>query len=85
MARVAAAPLPLSGNKPVELDFDAGRAVVADLLEASGSESVDRNTFLETAAALGDDPGDGDGLTELERHPPTYVADPRGQVERLDG
>ncbi len=66
------------------LDFDAGRVVVEDLLEAGESESADLKTFLETAAAFGDDPSEGDGLTESERHPPRYVADPEGQVDRLD-
>lgn len=66
------------------LDFDNGRAVVEDLLAADESESMDLETFLRDAAAFGDDQSQGDGLTEAQRHPPTYVADTSGHVERID-
>lgn len=65
------------------LDFDMGEAVVEDLLEQDRRATQDLESFLAAAAAFGDDPSEGDGLTEAERHPPSYVADSSGDVQRL--
>ena len=66
------------------LDFDNEVAVVEDLLGSGEREEVGLPAFLRTAAAFGDPPTDGDGLTEAERHPPTYMAGPTGDVARVD-
>lgn len=69
----------------VALDFDDQTATVEDSLEADESETTDLVLFLDTAAAFGDDPTVGDGLTQMERRPPTYEVDAGGLAERMPG
>ena len=66
------------------LDFDTGLAIVEDLLAGGQRQTVELRTFLDAAAAFCDEPAEGDGLTEAERHPPSYAADPHGRVQRVD-
>jgi len=66
------------------LDFDNHLAVVHDLLSEDQDDSVGLQEFLQTAAAFGDDPAEGDGLTEAERRPPTYRVGASGEIEGLD-
>ena len=67
----------------VVLDFDAQTATVEDVVGADESETTDLVEFLEAAAAFGDDSSVGDGLTQMERQPPTYEVDADGRVEQL--
>lgn len=69
----------------VTLDFDAGTVTISDALSASDSESIGLMQFLERAALFGDHPAMGDGLTQMERQPPTFEVDARGNVEPLRG
>lgn len=54
-----------------------------DLLATSGAETVPLAAFDDAAAAFGDPPSEGDGLTQAERHPATYEASADGDVMRL--
>ncbi len=66
----------------VTLDFDAGTATVIDVLSAGDDESVPLTEFLDRADSFGDRPWMGDGLTEMQRRPPTFAVDPHGDVTR---
>ena len=66
------------------LDFDAGQAVVEDILEAGETESVDLQGFIERARAFGDPVSAGDGLTEAQRHPARYEVDSHGGIDRVE-
>ena len=68
----------------VTLDFENAIATIDDLLDPGASESTSLHAFLDRAAAFSDDPGLGDGLTELQRRPPRFVVDQTGQAEPLD-
>jgi hypothetical protein len=65
----------------VTLDFEAATATVCDVLGESASETVPLTAFLDRAASYGDDPGHGDGLTVLRRHPPAFRIDSAGGAE----
>ncbi len=69
----------------VTLDFDVGTATVSDVLSTDDSDTTSLAEFLEPAASLGDDPAIGDGLTEMQRRPPTYEVGSHGEVEPLAG
>jgi hypothetical protein len=68
----------------VVLDFDAATATVEDILTANGNVTVELESFLSRARGYSDDPSEGDGLTESQRHPPTFQADATGTVESID-
>jgi hypothetical protein len=67
----------------VLLDFDAGTVTVVDVLGNDDSETVDLAPFLKLAASFADDPAASDGLTEMQRHPPTISVDSSGSAHRI--
>lgn len=68
----------------VVLDFGAGTATVIDVLAAGDSATADLNEFLHVAESFEDDPAIGDGLTEMQRHPPTIRVDSSGSAQRVE-
>ena len=69
----------------VTLDFDASKATVADPIMDSPDETVELSIFLANAAAFEDDLGLGDGMTQTQRHPPTFRVDSTGATEPISG
>lgn len=68
----------------VVLDFETGTATVVDVLAAADGETTDLNEFLQVAESFADDLAIGDGLTEMQRHPPTIHVDSSGSAERTE-
>lgn len=68
----------------VVLDFDRQIATVHDVLEEGRSAVAPLAAFLARAAAYGDDPSEGDGLTQVQHRPPSYRAAVDGTVERTE-
>jgi hypothetical protein len=54
------------------------------VLAAGDSETADLNEFLHVAESFADDPAIGDGLTEMQRHPPTICVDSLGSAQRVE-
>jgi len=66
------------------LDFDAGQAIVEDILPAGETETADLQVFLERARAFRDPASAGDGLTEAQRHPARYEVNSHGDIDGVE-
>ena len=67
----------------VAMDFDERTVTVIDVLSEGGSEMTTLDEFVLRARSYGDDPSIGDGLTQMQRRPPTYRAG-RDGIQRID-
>ena len=65
----------------VTLDFDANTATVADPISDAAEETVELAAFLGRAASFQDDPALGDGMTQMQRRPPTFRVGGTGITE----